>query len=125
MSSTVGVFLKGSTGTAIMEARWCVSFFCRLRGLMFRRGLPEGRGLVLVEGREGITNTTIHMIAVPFPIGVLWVNGHLMVVDKTVAYPWRIYAPAKPARYIIEGTPSIIDEVNLGDKLEFQEITDP
>jgi uncharacterized membrane protein (UPF0127 family) len=122
MSSTVGVFLKGSTGTAIMEARWCVSFFCRLRGLMFRRGLPEGRGLVLVEGREGITNTTIHMIAVPFPIGVLWVNEQQMVVDKVVAKPWRIYAPAKPARYIIEGLPSVVDEVSVGDKLEFNEI---
>jgi uncharacterized membrane protein (UPF0127 family) len=88
---------------------------------MFRRQLPGGIGLVLVEGHEGITNTSIHMFAVPFEIGVLWVNNANEVVDKILARPWRIYAPSKPARFIVEGSPSIVEEVSIGERLEFRE----
>jgi uncharacterized membrane protein (UPF0127 family) len=122
MSYPVGVFKKGADEGLVLVARWCESFFCRLRGLMFRRELPGGMGLILVERREGITNTTIHMFAVPFAIGVLWVNSAGEVVDKIVAKPWRVYAPAKPALYIVEGSPSIVDGVNIGEEIEFRKV---
>ncbi len=121
MSKIVGVHKQESPGGLILKARWCSSFLCRLRGLMFRRELPEGIGLVLVEGREGVTHTTIHMFAVPFAIGVLWLDDANEVVDQVVAHPWRVYAPAKPARYIVEGLPSIVDEVSIGERLEFKD----
>lgn len=120
MSNPVEVYKKRADGTAILTARWCESFFCRLRGLMFRKELPGGIGLILVEGREGIANTTIHMFGVPFSIGVLWVNSVGVVVDKVVALPWRVYAPAQPARYIVEGLPTIVDGVSVGDEIEFR-----
>ena len=122
MSKVVQVVVKQNPETEILKARWCVSFWCRLRGLMFRRELPDGIGLVLVEGREGVANTTIHMFAVPFAIGVLWVNSAGKVVDKVVARPWRVYAPAQPARYIVEGLPTIVNEVDQGDRIEFKEV---
>ena len=122
MSKVVQVVVKQNPETEILKARWCVSFWCRLRGLMFRRELPDGIGLVLVEGREGVANTTIHMFAVPFAIGVLWVNTAGIVVDKVVARPWRVYAPAKPACYIVEGPPTIVNEVDQGDRIEFKEV---
>jgi uncharacterized membrane protein (UPF0127 family) len=89
---------------------------------MFRRGLPDGLGLVLVERSEGVANTAIHMFAVPFPIGVLWLNNQNEVVDKVVAKPWRLYSPARPARYVVEGPPVIVDEINVGEKIEFRQI---
>ena len=122
MSKVVQVVVKQNPDTQILKARWCVSFWCRLRGLMFRKELPDGIGLVLVEGREGVANTTIHMFAVPFAIGVLWVNSAGIVVDKVVARPWRVYAPAQPARYIVEGLPTIVNEVDQGDGIEFKEV---
>lgn len=88
---------------------------------MFRRKLPDGHGLILVEWRESVTNTSIHMFAVFFSIGVLWVNDDGDVVDKIVARPWRVYAPASPARYVVEGPPSIFDAVMIGERLEFRE----
>jgi uncharacterized membrane protein (UPF0127 family) len=122
MASRVGVFTAGNPKEPLLIAKWCESFFCRLRGLMFRRELPGGVGLVLVESREGVTNTAIHMFAVPFTIGVLWVNRQNEIVDKVIAKPWRIYSPARPAQYIVEGLPEIVDGVKVGEKVEFNEI---
>lgn len=122
MSRVVEVVVEKGPETHILKARWCVNFWCRLRGLMFRKELPDGIGLVLVEGREGVANTTIHMFAVPFAIGVLWVNSEGKVVDKVVAQPWRVYAPALPACYIVEGPITIVDKVDQGDRIEFNEI---
>lgn len=121
MSKLVGVYKLGSSEKSLVVARWCDTFFCRLRGLMFRQELPAGIGLVLDEKRDGVTNTTIHMFAVLFPIGVLWVNSEGVVVDKVVAHPWRIYTPGKPARYIVEGPPRIINGISVGEKVEFKD----
>ncbi|MGD8552075.1 MAG: DUF192 domain-containing protein [Anaerolineales bacterium] len=91
---------------------------------MFRRELPNGVGLVLVESREGIANTAIHMFAVPFSIGVLWVNKQNEVVDKVIARPWRVYSTARAACYIVEGLPALVDGIDVGEKVEFRK-TDP
>jgi uncharacterized membrane protein (UPF0127 family) len=122
MASRVGVFTESNPNEPLLIAKWCDSFFCRLRGLMFRRELPEGVGLVLVESREGVANTAIHMFAVPFAIGVLWVNRHNEVVDKVIAKPWRIYSASRDALYIVEGQPDIVDRVEVGERVEFSEI---
>jgi uncharacterized membrane protein (UPF0127 family) len=90
-----------------------------LRGLTFRREIPDGEGLILVESSEGRVNTTIHMLFVFFSISVFWVNSDGLVVDKTLAKPWGFYAPKQAAQYILEASPRILDEVQIGDQLEF------
>ena len=43
------------SGTVVLgRAVWCASFFCRFRGLMFRRSLPPGEGLLFVFGWEPV-----------------------------------------------------------------------
>ena len=101
------------------RARWCDSFSCRLRGLTFRREIPDEEGLILVESSEGRVNTTIHMLFVFFSISVFWVNSEGLVVDKTLAKPWGFYAPKHAAQFILEASPRILDEVQIGDQLEF------
>ena len=103
----------------VIRARWCASFACRLRGLMFRRRLAPGEGLLLVEGSTGRTQTAIHMAMVFLPLGVIWLDGDLRVVDQRLALPWRAYAPAAPARYVLEGEPGVLECVAHGDVLEF------
>jgi uncharacterized membrane protein (UPF0127 family) len=104
--------------TTIIRARWCESYLCRLRGLTFRRSLPPGEGLLLVDARESISGTSIHMWGVFFPIGVIWLDSAKWVVDCKVAHPWRIYTPASPARYVLEGPLAILEHVKVGDALE-------
>jgi len=89
-------------------------------GLMFRRRIDEDEAHVFVESRESRVNTAIHMFFVFFPIGVVWADSEKHVVDAVLARPFRpLYAPARPARYFIEGHPSILDRVQVGDELDF------
>lgn len=103
-----------------IRARWCVSFFSRLRGFMFRRELARDEGLVLVEGRESRMDTSIHMFFVWTDLAVIWLNAEREIVDTVLARAWRpFYAPAKPAQYTIEVHPKRLNEFTVGDKVEF------
>jgi uncharacterized membrane protein (UPF0127 family) len=103
-----------------IRARWCVSFFSRLRGFMFRRELANDEGLVLVEGRESRMDTSIHMFFVWTDLAVIWLNAEREIVDTVLARAWRpFYAPAKPAQYTIEIHPERLNEFTVGDKVEF------
>jgi uncharacterized protein len=102
------------------RAKWCKSFWCRLRGLMFRRDLPEDEGLIFVYGRESKLDTSIHMLFMFFAIATVWLDKNGRVVDKVLAKPWRLaYASREPAKYVIEARPSLLNKVNVGDRLSF------
>jgi uncharacterized membrane protein (UPF0127 family) len=104
------------------RGKWCDHFLCHLRGLMLRPSLPADEGLIFVYPQESITATTIHMFFVFFAIAVVWLDREGRVVDAKLARPWRpYYAPAKPARYFIEARPALLDRVQVGDQLLFEE----
>ncbi len=88
---------------SVIRARWCATFVCRLRGLMFRRRLAPGEGLLLVERSAGRTQTAIHMAMVFCPLGVIWLDDRRRVVDTRVALPWHVYVPSTAARYVPQG----------------------
>jgi len=105
-----------------LAAGYCDSFLCRLKGLMFRNSIPEDWGLLLVQPSESIVNAAIHMFGVPFNLGVIWINEAGMVVDLAEVKKWvGVKSPKKPARYILEVTPSRLAEFNVGDKIAFVE----
>lgn len=96
----------------------CESFICRLRGLMFRRQLRSDDALLFVQPNEARWGSAIHMFFVFFSIGVVWLRGDGVVVDTALAKPFRpFYMPRKPARCFIEGPPSILSQVSIGDQL--------
>ena len=104
----------------IPQARWCDSFSSKLRGFTFRRQLGAQEGLVLVESRDNRVNTAIHMLFVFFKLGVIWVNDVGEVVGTVIARPWRLsYVPPAPARYVIEGQPDLVNQVQVGDHIQF------
>ncbi len=111
-------------GEAVVRARWCASFACRLRGLTFRRELATGEGLLLVESTLGRAQTAIHMWFVSFSIGVAWLDDQLRVVDTRLALPWRMYVPSAAARYTLEGVPGMLQSVAVGEVLQFDEDVD-
>ena len=107
----------------LSRAKWCQSFWCHFKGLQFVRSLDAGEGLLFVTGSDNIVSTTIHMLFMFMEIGVVWVDSSGKVVDKKLAKPWRLaYAPAKPAQYYIEANTSVLDRVNIGDVLTFDEV---
>ncbi|MGC9523503.1 MAG: DUF192 domain-containing protein [Anaerolineae bacterium] len=107
-------------GSALpLHVRRCDTFLCRLRGLTFRRSLGDGEGLLFLEPTESRLGTAIHMLFVFFPIGVAWMDGTGKVVDLTVARPFRpFYAPQAPARSFLEGPPSLVDWLRVGERLQ-------
>ena len=119
------IFIENQTNSlqSDLTAGFCASFLCRLKGLMFRRGIPEDWGLLLVQPSESIVSAAIHMFAVPFNLGVIWINQDGFVVDLAEVRKWiGIKSPQKPARYILEVTPSRLSEFKIGDKIAFNEI---
>lgn len=111
--------------TLLSRVTWCDSFGCRLRGLMFRRDLRDGEGLLLVEDRTSRSSAAIHMLFMRFPIAAVWLDDDFRVVDAVCAQPWRpVYVPAQAARYTLEANPDLLSCVAIGDELVFERLED-
>lgn len=62
-------FINGAT----LEVETAENFFKRLRGLMFRRHLAEGRGLLLAPCNS------VHMLFMRFAIDVIYLDAELCI----------------------------------------------
>jgi uncharacterized membrane protein (UPF0127 family) len=112
-----------SNKVILKRVKLCDNFWTRFRGLQLVTHLPDDEGLLFVTGSENRANTTIHMFFMFFSIGVVWLDAKGKVVDKCFAKPWRpAYAPRSPAQYFVEAKPAILDKVQIGDVLRFDEV---
>ncbi len=103
------------------RVKWCATFGSKLRGLMFRRSIDPDEGLILAEPRSSITATSIHMFFVPFDIAAIWLDDDRRIVHTTLARAWRpYYASPRPARYVLEGSPDLLQRVTVGEQLRFE-----
>ena len=111
------------TGEVVLpKTKWCASPWCHFKGLQFRASLPSDEGLLFVNGKESIVGTSIHMFNVFFSIAVVWLDSSGLVVDAKLAKPFRpAYAPARAAMYFVEANPDLLDRVEVGDVLSFDE----
>jgi len=120
-NSTIIIHNLTRPSVEIIRARWCQSFFERLRGFTFRSSLEKTEGLVLVEARDSRLDTSIHMFFVWTDLAIAWVNLKNEVVDIALAKAWRpFYAPSKPACYVIEFHPQRHGEFQAGDQIAFE-----
>ena len=101
-------------------AEYCQSFFCQLRGLMFRKSLPDNWGLLLVQKTDSKINASIHMMFMWMDLAVIWINNDYVVVDLILARRWKLaYIPKAEARYVLETNESHLAEYKIGDKVQF------
>jgi uncharacterized membrane protein (UPF0127 family) len=103
------------------NVRYCKDIFSKTRGLMFRRKLKQGQGLILVADEESIYQTTIHMMFVFFPIDVIWLNKQKEVVDikQNIKSFQPLITPRAPAKYVLELPVGTAKNIKLGDQLKF------
>lgn len=121
MASYRRVINSTTSATVLEHGKWCASYWCHLKGLQFQRSLAPTEGLIFVRKGMSVVSTTIHMFFCFFPIGVVWLDRDLKVVDAKLAKPWRpSYAPQSPAQYYIEANTHILDRVSMGDQLQFE-----
>ncbi len=123
MAARTVTLLHRPTGAVWLRGvEWRASYWGRLRGLMFRSSLRPGEALLLVEAHDSRAATAIHMFFVPFAIAVIWIDSRGRVVDKVEAQPWRpFYAPSAPARYVLETAPEFLNQVHVGDEVDFED----
>jgi uncharacterized protein len=101
--------------TLATDAVLADTFLLRGLGLMGRRSLPPGGGLILHP------NNNIHMFFMRFPIDVLFVDrAHRVVGLRHTFKPWRPFAGARAGRYTIELPAGILlaTGTEVGDQLE-------
>ena len=104
-------------------AKYCQSFLCQLRGLMFTSSLPENSGLLLVQGSDSRVNASIHMMFMKMDLAVIWINSNYEVADLVLARRWKLaYLPKRAAKYVLETGVSNLSDFKIGDKVRFEEI---
>jgi uncharacterized membrane protein (UPF0127 family) len=103
-------------------AKYCQSFLCQLRGLMFTPELPANEGLLLVQGSDSRMNASIHMMFMRMDLAVIWINSDYSVVERVLARRWKLgYVPKTPAKYVLETSVANLNDFNIGDKVCFEE----
>jgi uncharacterized membrane protein (UPF0127 family) len=107
------------TGEVLLKgARWCDSYFCKLRGFQFRRSREPGETLILVYHMD--QSITIHMFFVFFPLALVWVDSRGIVTHAQLAKPWRpYYSSPDLSRYVIETAPEFLTQIEVGDEVDF------
>ena len=106
------------SGREICEAEVADTFWKRLLGLMFRRKMAEGSGL-LIELPGGRKNCAVHTLFMSFPIDLVFLDLNKKVVDVKTLVPWRYYDPKRECGWILELVEGRIKELDLhpGDEL--------
>ena len=106
----------------LSRVKWCDTFGARLRGLMLRGSLAPGEGLVLVWSRASVVESSIQMLFVNFDIAAIWLGEDRRVVHTALARKWHpYYASPRPARYVLEGPPALLERITVGESLRFEE----
>jgi uncharacterized membrane protein (UPF0127 family) len=106
-----------------IRAKYCVSFWCRLKGLMFEKHIDQSQGVLFVNPTESRIDASIHMFFMNFEILVVWLNSEFEVVDLRIAQRWQpLLVPAKPAKFILELHRAMHDKIAIGTKLDITHV---
>jgi uncharacterized membrane protein (UPF0127 family) len=106
-----------------LSSTYCDTFFCRLRGLMFRQEIAPFDSLLLVENKESRLNSSIHMLFMNFDIAVIWLNSNYSVVDLRLAHRWQLSLfPSAPAMFTLELHPDRLSDFSIGDRLALENV---
>ena len=99
------------------DAEIAGSFFARLTGLLGRRNLGSGGGLWLLD------SNSIHTIGMRFPIDVVMLNRHAIVVGTRESLaPFSVVWPSFRACSVLELPVATIARTNTecGDLLQME-----
>lgn len=121
-----GVWLQVSFAQKPMDPplwlKVCRTFVSRLRGFLFSAPPSFERGLLFYFSRASRWDSGIHMLGVPFPLAVIWLDSEQVVVDKRIARPGQIaLIPRLPAQYVIECHPQRLNDFPVGISIDFLE----
>lgn len=103
-----------------LSLKVCRTFWARGRGFLFSPPPRLDQGLLFWYHWASRMDTSIHMIGVPFPLAVIWLDENRRVVDRKIARPWQFaLVPQKAAQYVIECHPERLDDFAEGELIDF------
>ncbi len=106
---------NATRGTALAtRARIADTFWARLKGLIGKRDLARGEGLVIVPCKG------VHMWFMRFPIDVVYVDkeGKVIDVDENLP-PWAVGRPRPSSHFVVELPAGTVAETSTrpGDRI--------
>jgi len=107
--------VNGSGSTVVERCFVADKPWARMRGLLGRRALPSGEGILLRPA------ASVHMFFMRFAIDVVWLDRDLHVLDvRANLRPWRT-AARRGARAALELAAGECERIGLraGDRLAF------
>ncbi len=106
----------GEATTIASTVEVATSFFEKMRGLMFRRSIPDDYALAFRFGEAGARD--IHMLFVRFPIDVIWVVDDVVTRVDTLQ-PWLGFGIAD-ADLVLELPAGRATGVDSGDRIRLE-----
>lgn len=104
----------------LVHVKECSSFWEKFKGLMFSPQVPLNGGILLVENKDTLAGTAIHMFFMRFDIAVVWIDSKFEVVDCKIAKKWEAAIfPKKAAQYVLETHKDNFDKFHTGDLVVF------
>lgn len=110
--------------TIVARAQFCTGFFCSFRGLMLSGSPNDAETIIFKRPLESRLLAAMHTLGIRYNIGIVWLDRELSVVEMRMAPPRRIACvPNRAAKYVVESAPEILDQVAIGDRFLFDEVT--
>lgn len=95
----------------------------RQQGLMFRKNLPENKGMFFIFETANIYS--FWMKNTYIPLDIIWIDENFNIVHIENANPCteetcELYKPNKPAKYVLEVNYNFTKDnnINIGDKID-------
>ena len=95
------------------------TFFTRFKGLMLRKALAPGEGLLLKNC------SAIHCCFMRFPIDVVYLDDDMTVVGIETVNPWRLGSIFPGAKHVLELGAGCAGELAPGMQIEWKEVHQP
>ena len=107
------------SSSVVIDGSLADGFITRFRGLMFKKSIPDGWGLMIVPCNQ------IHMFNMRFPIDVVYISkeGKIVFIDKNVP-KGKVCKAVKQAHCVLElnaGTAEGLG-LNIGNTLTVQSV---
>ena len=91
------------------------TFFTRFKGLMLRKALAPGEGLLLQKC------SAIHCCFMRFPLDVVYLDDSMRVVGIETVKPWRLGSIFPNAKHVLELEAGCARDLAQGMQIEWKE----
>jgi len=94
------MLLKDDGTRIATRIEYAVGAVCKMRGLMFRRDIPDDYAMIFVFSKPG--DVSVHTLFMRFPIDVIFLNKDKIIIDIARLDPWTGYRHVRDVAYFIE-----------------------